>query len=181
MDHGSTHPLGGYLYYHTGTLDPHTLIVDLKNDNGRVRRRAREELAELGPAAAPELVYLFNHSDTMTRWEAAKALVEIGDPSIVPVLIQALEDEHADIRWLAAEGLVGVGSPAIVPLLRALIAHPESVWLRRRAHHVLHALARGDLADILTPVLVPMQDVEPVLEVPVAAHMAITQLNWPSP
>ena len=45
------------------------------------------------------------------------------------------------MRWAAAVGLAQVGRPALRPLLRALVAQPDSVWLREGAYHVLHYIA----------------------------------------
>jgi len=112
------------------------------------------------------------------RWEAAKALGQIGNPAAAEALVRTLEDEMFDVRWLVAEALVTVGREALVPLLHALVERADSEWLREGAHHVFHDLARGksDLSGVLQPVLAALEDIEPVLEVPLAAKEALNKL-----
>jgi HEAT repeat protein len=113
------------------------------------------------------------------RWEAAKALGQISDPTAAEALVRALEDEMFDVRWLAAEGLITLGRGALLPLLHALVERSDSEWLREGAHHVFHDLVKGkpDLKDILQPVLATLDDVEPSLEVPFAAETALNKLT----
>ncbi len=88
-----------------------------------------------------------------------------------------MQDDLFDVRWLAAEGLVRIGSKAAEPLLKALIEHPDSLWLREGAHHILHDLPKGNLKETLRPVLKALEDVEPSLEVTAAAEAAINALK----
>jgi HEAT repeat protein len=113
---------------------------------------AREELEAIGPAAAPALADALWFTDPAARWEAAKALGTIADPSSVGPFLAALEDEDGSVRWLAAEGLSHIGFAALAPLLHALIEHSGSAWLRDGARHVL----RGNLSDELAPALSPV-------------------------
>jgi HEAT repeat protein len=111
------------------------------------------------------------------RWEAAKALTQIGDPTATAALIKALEDKEFDVRWLAAEGLINIGREAVVPLLEALIDNSKSIWMQQGAHHILHDMHRGDLDQVLRPVMSALEDVEPYVEVPVAARKALDKLE----
>jgi HEAT repeat protein len=161
--------------------DPATisaLVTDLGSKDGLVRVRARLSLVAIGAQAVGPLVKALATKKQWIRWEAAKALGQIGSPAAAKALVRALEDEMFDIRWLAAEGLVVMGREALVPLLHALVERSDSEWLREGAHHVLHDLARGrpDLRDILQPVLAALEDIEPSLEVPVAAEIALNKL-----
>jgi len=113
----------------------------------------------------------------VVRWEAAKALGQIHDPAAAQALVGALDDEMFDVRWLAAEGLSAMGCKALVPLLQALSKHPDSVWLRRGAHHVLRNLAAKCLEDVWRPVLAALENVEPLMEVPFAAMAALDKLK----
>ena len=89
-----------------------------------------------------------------------------------------------EIRWLAAEGLIHIGNKAVKPLLRALIEHPDSLWLREGAHHVLYDLPESsNFRQSTKPVLVALEDVQPSLEVAFAAEAAleIAQLEAEAP
>ena len=82
-----------------------------------------------------------------------------------------------DVRWLAAQGLIAIGPDAITPILKALIERPDSIWMREGAHHVLHDLARGELREVLWPVVATLEDVDSPVEVPFAAEAALNALK----
>jgi HEAT repeat protein len=92
-------------------------------------------------------------------------------------MVRALEDESFGVRWLAAEGLIAMGQAGIPSLLRALMVRSDSPWLRAGAHHVLRSLAENPLHQYLAPVLAALDDVEPTLAVPIAAHDALYELK----
>ncbi|MBN1367086.1 MAG: HEAT repeat domain-containing protein, partial [Dehalococcoidales bacterium] len=56
-----------------------TLIGDLNNKDGRVRVRARNALVSIGGKSVFALTEALKSKEQWTRWEAAKALSEIGD------------------------------------------------------------------------------------------------------
>jgi HEAT repeat protein len=154
-----------------------SLLAALASYDGIARQRARRDLVVIGrPAVAPLIKALTDPNDDV-RWEAAKALGQISDPAAAPALVNALEDEVSAVRWLGAEGLIALGRGGLVPLLQALEQRSDSVWLREGAHHVLHDLARGDLEDVLSPVLAALEDIEPAIEVPWAARAALVALE----
>lgn len=159
------------------TGDIASLMADLTGNNLRARRRAREQLVEMGESVVPALIDAIKSRDEQRRWEAAKTLSQISSPKAVPIWIDALEDEDCDLRWYATEGLIAAGEASIVPLLYALEHRPDSVWFRAGAHRVLSHLAHGDLADVLVPVLSALEDVEPSLGVCVAAYRALDLLK----
>lgn len=150
-----------------------SLIADLVCDDVITCQKARRQLVVMGHKAVPSLVKELGNKKFWVRWEAAKALAQIGDPTATAALIKALEDKEFDVRWLAAEGLINIGRKAVVPLLAALIDRPKSSWLRQGAHHVLHDMDRGELNKVLRPVMSALEDVEPYVEVPVAARKAL--------
>jgi HEAT repeat protein len=160
--------------------DPATmgaLIADLGVKDGLVRERARQSLVAIGGPAVASLIEALADRNEQMRWEAAKALGQIGDPVSAYALVNALEDEVFDVRWLAAEGLIALGREALLPLLQALIERSDSPWLREGAHHILHNLCRGDLEEVLQPLLTALEDVEPSIEVPLAAGSALDALT----
>jgi HEAT repeat protein len=153
-----------------------SLVADLDNRDGQVRVRARKSLVAIGNRAVKPLVKALASKKDWVRWEAAKALGQIGDPAAVQALIKALEDKMFDVRWLAAEGLIAIGREALTPLLQALMDHPESLWLREGVHHMLHDVDKGDLTEILQPVIVALEGFEPSVEAPLAAETALEVL-----
>ena len=154
-----------------------SLIGSLGSDKGRVRQSARRSLVDLRQPAVPYLVSALKDPNTHRRWEAAKALGQIGDPRAAGALVGALEDRDVGVRWVAADSLVKLGRGGLQPLLRALITHPDSIWLREGAHRVLRHLAGSDLRQVLAPVLAALDDVEPTLGAPRAAYDALDQLS----
>lgn len=153
-----------------------SLIAELSRKDGLVRERARQSLVAIGAPAVASLIEALANPSELLRWEAAKALGEIGNPTAAPALVAALEDNVFDVRWLAAEGLIAVGDKGLVPLLQALVERSDSMWLREGAHHVLHDISRGELKEIVRPVLAALEDIQPSLEVPFAAKTVLNVL-----
>lgn len=161
--------------------DIDSLIADLSSDDGIIRQRARNELVDIGAPAVEALITALDASARHTHWEAAKALSLIGDSRAVQSLIKMLEEDDVSIRWMAAEGLITIGRDGLKPLLRTLGSRSNSVWLREGAHHVLNDLVNRGLLDEATrqkvmPVIRALDDVEPAVEVQIAAHQASAAL-----
>jgi hypothetical protein len=122
------------------------------------------------------LIRTLSNENDWVRWEAAKALSQIGNNRAIKALLEALSDEKFEVRWLAAEGLIRIGRKAIVPLLEVLVNHSDSYWLREGIHHVLHDMNTGKITEVLRPVLVALEGPEPSLEVPLAAKATLDTL-----
>jgi len=154
-------------------------VADLASHNDAVRVKARHSLVTMGKAAVPLLTKALKSENSLKKWEAAKALGEIGDPSTASTLVDALEDEDFDVRWLAAEGLTKMNINALKPLLQALEKRGDSFFLQEGAHHVFHDLAKGALRKFLAPVLAALEGLEPGEEVPWAApHEMVVEVPW---
>ena len=153
-----------------------SLVEELSDPNGRRRRAARLALVKMGSSAVPLLVDALKSRRRPLRWEAAKALGQIGDATTVDALLLSMLDEDPEIRWLAAEGLASIGPPAVVPLLRMLMAHANRTVLRMGAHFVLRKIASRDGDGALQPVLQALEGVEPSVEVPIAAEETLIAL-----
>jgi HEAT repeat protein len=154
-----------------------SLIFDLTNKDGIVRIKARRQLVAYKAQSVPYLIKSLSDGNDWVRWEAAKALGQIGDPSSIQALIKALLDERIDIRWLAAEGLIRIGRKAIVPLLEELVSNSDSSRLREGIHHVLHDTHLRNLGKISKPVLIALEGPEPALEVPIIARSVLESLT----
>lgn len=163
----------------SGTTNPEitSLIAGIGSGDDAVREHARAKLVDIGAAAVPALIDALTQGAQYGRWEAAKALSEIADPRAANALVGALEDEDGSVRWIAAEGLIRIGAPSAVPILEGLVVHSESAWLREGAHHVLGAIGRGSLSDILKPVRDRLDGVNPRIGVMTVAASALRQLK----
>ncbi len=155
-----------------------SLMAGLASRDRRARRQARETLVAIGQPSVASLLTALNDPNQDVRWEAIKALGEICDPAAAEALVKSLEDEAVEVRWRAAESLIALRYEGLIPLLRALIQRSDSIWLRERAHQVLHSLAEpSDPNDLVTPVLKALEDVEPAMVAPVAASTALRKLT----
>ncbi len=154
------------------------LIATLNDHDGLKRQEARRTLVHIGTPAVPELITALSNKNLRVRWEAAKALGRIKDPSAAPALVQALMDENFEIQWLAAEGLIELGHGAVKALLEALLLHYDSVYLRQGAHHVLYELERQKLlCDQEKAVIDELRSIEPLHPFPEIARAALEVLN----
>ena len=155
-----------------------TLIQALASIDDGIRLEARHSIVLFRQAAVPELMRALQVAKTRARWEAAKALGEIRDPVAIPALISALDDPENDVRWAAADALIALGDASLVALLLALEQHPESIHLQKCARHILSILQLGhNLKPVISPVIDALEGVEPVLAVPIAAHVALENLT----
>ena len=118
------------------------IINDLFSKNYLLRRKAREDLLELGEPGINHLTELAKNEDESKRWEAIKLIQQIGNDETINVLLTALEDDEFSIRWLASEGVINMGKHGIIPLLETIIQKPSSTYLKRSAHHILKELRR---------------------------------------
>jgi len=152
------------------------LMKALSSYNDLSRVEARKALVAMGSQAIPFLAEALKHSNSLRRWEAAKALGEIGDPNAAPMLVKALEDEKFEVRWLAAKGLIEMNVKSLKPLFQALIENADSALLRQGAHHVLHDLAKGELRIYLAPALIALECMDCAVQVPPVASHALDDL-----
>lgn len=128
-----------------------SLVDLLASTDDKVRRKARMSLIAMGKPAVSSLMEVVQNSNVYkARWEAAKALGEIGDANAIPALVKALEDPETDVVWLAAEALKKFGKAAWPELLNTLTRQgAESVSLRNAAHHVFRKQREEGLNDLL--------------------------------
>jgi HEAT repeat protein len=154
-----------------------SLVEELTCNDVIKCQKARRSLVAVGHQAVPSLVKALKSKKEWVRWEAAKALGQIGDPAAIGALIDALQDEMFDVRWLAAEGLIGIGPRSLVPLLYKLTEQPDSLFLREGAHHVLSEINREDIKSITQPILRALEDIEAPVEVSLAAQAALKSLK----
>ena len=156
--------------------DAPALLRALSDHEAATRKNARLRLMKLGSEAVDRLCDLLAHGDFLGRWEAAKALEEISDPSAAASLVDALRDTDQDVRWVAAEGLVAIGRPAVAPVLKALIEHAGTHDLCREAHHVIHGLQDSEMRLLLAPLFEVLDQPASGADVTVRAQQALRKL-----
>lgn len=157
--------------------DVASLIADLAARDPLARTAARRALARIGGPAVPALIQALFDSRHHVRWEAAKALKSIADPTAASSLVKALGDEDVDVRWLAAEALAALQEDALPPLLSALIEKPDSEWLLEGAHHVCHDLYRRSSNVHARRMLAALKGVEPQLAITPTAYEILEALG----
>jgi HEAT repeat protein len=141
------------------------------------RRRGREELVKIGTPAVGAIVELLKHPQQHVRWEACKTLEGIAHPSAATSLVEALADVDKDVCWVAGAALIPLGRDGLEPLLVALMEKKRVAGLQPGAHHVAHEWVRGELAEILAPLLEALSGPEAELAVPVAAEKVLHQIR----
>ena len=163
--------------YDEERADWNALVENLGHKDGRVRRRARFAVEEMGRNVVPELCKVLREGNHYARWEAARALKDLSDPRAAPALVEALDDDFG-ICWLAAEGLIGLGEAALSPLLRPSSTAGAGAPLPGRAPRAhRHKGFSERLSQPIAAVLDALNDIEPSLEVPIAAWQALQQLD----
>ena len=162
---------------YTDPANIETLIQALSDRHGGKRQQTREALVKIGAPAVPVLTGLITNPNHHVRWETAKALGEINDPSAAPALVAALEDDESDIRWSGAEGLLALGRTGMGPLLQELVTRSDSVQLRDGAHHVIRKLVERGHDPYLAPVLDALDGPAAEDAVPPAATRALDALD----
>jgi len=92
-----------------------------------------ETLIDIGRPAVPALIAALKDGDPMVRWQAAKALGEIGDSSATPALIAVLNDPQWKVREQTAKALGKIGDKSAVPAMIAALNNDRSSMKERLA------------------------------------------------
>lgn len=154
------------------------LVEEFHNEDGVKRKEAREKITKIGKPAVPQLIQALDDDEQMVRWEAARTLKDIRDPSAAPALVKTLMDESFEVQWLAAEALIALDEKAVKPLLEAMIHNSGSHSLRQGTHHVLHALERrGMLTKPVEDFLDALREFEPIERIPIHANEALKSMR----
>ena len=154
-------------------------LVDLENDDIQVRNIARRQLASIGPEAVPDLINQLKTDKERCRWEAAKILGDIRDPSAAEALVEALLDDSISVHWVATEALIKYGRDAILPVLEGITRHFDSMRFRQGAYHILHVFESSHQLDPkVQEVLDALRDIEPSVSAPWAAERAIEDMKF---
>ena len=154
-----------------------SLVTDLSNDKAFVRQKARHALVAVGAAAVPAVTAIATSEDEHVRWECAKTLATIADPSSIETLIKLLEDPKPGTAWDAGLGLIKIGEPAARPVLQAVIDRTSSFSIINGAHHVLNEMSKTEWGSSLSEVYRSLDSAEPAVTAPAAALKALESLG----
>ncbi len=86
------------------------LLRALHDPDKKVRAQSAKALGEIGDPSVDSLIYLMDDPDWKIRYRAAEALGIIGSHKAVPFLITALDDRKDHVRYMAAKALGSAGS-----------------------------------------------------------------------
>ncbi len=160
----------------SGSQYSETLRARLADWDARRRHEASSELVSMGTAALPVLAKQLSARDWHVRWEAARALGEIGDPAAAVLLVEALQDDDTGVRWAAMGSLIQLERGALRPLLESLTRDFYSARLREGAHHVLHMLlSRELLTEREKEVFFALEGAAPGIQAAWAANRALME------
>jgi HEAT repeat protein len=149
-------------------------IEDFEHPDWFKRQEARGQLAECGKSAVDALIKALKDPDQQIRWESAKTLGIIQDPTSARALVESMMDDDVGVRWTAMESLINLRRASVTPILEALTRDFGSATLREGAHHVLNELkAKGVLTRSQIQVLKSLEDVDPEIECAWAAERAL--------
>lgn len=156
-----------------------SLVNQLESNDDKVRTKARKLLVLRRNLAVPLLsLALANSKIYKVRWEAAKALGEIGDAHAIPVLVMALEDPESDVAWLAAKALEKFRKAAWPELLHALVKRgADSILLQRGAHHILRKQKYDEFNDLLEALRTALESVSVPESIPLAAFNILERIR----
>ncbi|WP_442509488.1 HEAT repeat domain-containing protein [Novipirellula sp. SH528] len=161
------------------TSEINAAIQQLASDDGVTREKARNALVaaesrDVTEALIAELVD-YRHQ---VRWEAAKALSQIGDSIAALPLVHAMDDDDHDVAWVAAEGVAEMGEVGLQAVLSGLTRSSRSGSFYKVAHHALKEIRKhGKHRDVVAKVMEALEGVEPRLSAPIAAYRALQVLR----
>jgi len=160
-------------------ISPQSLVILLENEDVKARIKARKSLVTIGKPAVPALSLVLENSKIYkARWEAAKALSEIGDLKSIHSLVKALEDPESDVAWLAAKTLAKFKKAAWPKLMRALVERgADSILLQHGAHHILRKQKMEGYNDLLNTLRTALETGSVHESVPPAAYNILEQMK----
>jgi len=117
------------------------LLRALRDPDKKVRDQAAKALGEIGGPSVDSLISLLEDPDWKVRYRAAEALGIIGSESAVLFLVNALDDPKDHVRYMAAKAIGETGSGSTEKALIARLGD-ENEFVRRSV-----AMALGKTGD----------------------------------
>lgn len=117
------------------------LISSLKDNDWSIRMNAAKTLVEIGEPAVENLINSLEDNDWQIRWYAAEILGEIGDIHSIKPLIELLNDKNKGVQSNSSIALIKIGKPSVELLIDNL---NSKEWQIRE--HVAEIL--GEIGDI---------------------------------
>jgi HEAT repeat protein len=150
------------------------LCARLSDTDPRSRHEVRKQLVSMGVSVLPMIYQKLTAPAWHVRWEAAKALGEIGDPAAGEMLVGLLQDDDTSVRWAAMGSLIELGRGSLRPVLEALTRDFQSARLREGVHHILHTFFnRGKLTGVEAEVFRALEGAAPSIQAAWAANKVL--------
>ena len=89
------------------------LISSLKDNDWSIRMNAAKTLVEIGEPAVENLINSLEDNDWQIRWYAAEILGEIGDIHSIKPLIELLNDKNNGVQSNSSIALIKIGKPGV--------------------------------------------------------------------
>lgn len=155
------------------------LIAKLADSDGIQREKARNELVEIGGIdVVRALIIAINDHRPEVRFEAAKALIALGDPIAASALAHHLHDVDGDIRRLVAGGMAKLGKDALMTTLTSAIHYASDSGFCEAAHQAFQEFKKyGVHPELMDSLISACEDDEPGVSLPVAAFNALEAIR----
>jgi HEAT repeat protein len=146
------------------------LITSLKDNNWGIRMNAAKTLVEIGEPAVENLINSLEDNDWQVRWYAAEILGEIGDVRGIKPLIKLLNDNNNGVQSNSSIALIKIGKPCVDILIDNL---NSKEWQIRE--HITEIL--GEIGDVrsIEPLTKSLNDKNG--DVRMAAEISIEKIN----
>jgi HEAT repeat protein len=117
------------------------LITSLKDNDWGIRMNAAKTLVEIGEPAVENLINSLEDNDWQVRWYATEILGEIGDTRGIIPLINLLNDKNNGVKSNSSIALIKIGKPCVEILIDNLNSKEEQI-----KEHVAEIL--GEIGDV---------------------------------
>ena len=97
----------------SGNLSVEQLIKSLKDKDWGIRMNAAKTLVEIGEPAVEDLINSLTDRNWQVRWYSAEILGEIGDIRSIEPLINLLNDKNNGVQSNSIIALVKIGKPGL--------------------------------------------------------------------
>jgi HEAT repeat protein len=125
------------------------ILECMRDESPWVAGAAIKALARLsGPDFVAALIVALRRPERDVRWDASRALIEVGDATALPALLESLRDTDDNVRTFSAQALARFGDESAVPSLLEAI-HDDSHSVRSYSRDALIRLGVAALAGLL--------------------------------
>lgn len=154
----------------SNNITPDELITSLKDNNWSIRMNAAKNLVEIGEPAVLNLINSLEDNDWQVRWYAAEILGEISDTRSIKPLINLLNDKNNGVQSNSLIALIKIGKPGVEILIDNL--NSKEWQIREHTAEIL-----GEIGDVrgIVPLEILLKDEN--VDVRRAAEVSIEKIN----